>query len=345
MLLNNFKRCCFLLTFVCLLGMLGFGCGTTGGKEKLNQKIGKDDIEIGGYESVGELVREPVLLNLVVRRMGLEFPVSAALLNGVESRWVQIDKPAKEWDKLLLQVVSATGLVCQSERGYYFLYPPDFPMYELLALYPLAEKMPSRFKDIKISASFGVGTKLYNVFNSLNFAYGCNIVADNTLAELPIGEVVANQLSLDLFLDMVIKSARISPQTLRMCVREDFVFLYTTLNNNISELESCECFNERGLDERLKKRVSLNLPEIIEKGRSLPFYDSAKPLKDVAKIISAQLGIGVELQPGTEELPINPLYISNVSVETALNLIVFQWLENAYGYVFENGKVKFVFKG
>lgn len=338
-------RICYLWLFCIYLISLSFGCGTTGEREKLNQSVVEASmVEIGKYEPVVELVKEPVLLNIVVRRMGLEFPVSIALLNGAESRWVQIEKPDKDWEKLLVQVVSSAGLVCHSERGYYFLYPPEYPVYESLAMYPFAERLPSKFREIKLSAGFGVGTQLYNVLNSLNFTYGCNIVADNTLAELPVGEVVVNQLSLDLVLEMVIKSARISPQMLRMCMGEDFIFLYTPLNKSMAKWQNCECFNSKNEDERLSKRIDISLPEIIKKGKNLPFYNSAKSLKSMASIISTQLGVDVVLEPGTEELPVNPLYLSNISIETALNLIVYQWLEDSYGYVFENGKVKFIVK-
>ncbi len=334
---------CFWVVFVFLLSILNLSCGTTKGKESLSNDIGILE-ENGGNENVFEMVKEPVLLNVVIRKLGVKYPVSIALLNGVESRWVQIDKPEKSLEQFLSQVISSTGLVYYCDKGYYFLYPSEFVAYRELAEYSFAKMMPWKFKDIKVTAGFGVDTRLYNVLNSLNYTYGCNLVADNTLAELPIGEVVANQLSLDLVLDMVIKSARISPQSLRICAGEDFVFLYTTLNKNSLILEDCKCFEEDGVPERLKRKVTFSVPEIVSKGKTLPFYNSAKPLEDVVSVISAQLGVGVELQAGTEELPINPMYLSNVSVKKVLDLLVYQWLDNKYSYIFDGDKVRFVVK-
>ncbi len=342
-IVNDVRFYCFLMLFVIFLATLNMSCGTSGDKKSLEREV----VNLGENsknEDIYEMVKEPVLLNVVVRRLGMEYPISIALLNGVESRWVLIEKPEKKLDKFLTQVISATGLVCYSEKGYYFLYPPELPLYESLAKYSFVEMMPANFNEVKVNAGFGVDTKLYNVLNSLNYTYGCNIVADNTLAELPIGEIVTHQLSLDLVLEMVIKSARISPQTLKICSGEDYLFLYTALNKNAELLENCKLFEDNKVPEKLKKNITFSLPEIVRRGRTLPFYDSAKPLKEVTAVISAQVGIDVELQPGTEELPVNPMYVSNLSVKKALDLLVYQWLDNKYSYVFEDGKIKFVIK-
>lgn len=342
--MKRIRLSCVGVVFVFIVSILNFTCGTTKDKGSLSKDIAVLEVD-GRTENIFEMVKEPVLLNVVVRKLGIKYPVSIALLNGVESRWVQIDKPEKSLDQFLSQVISSTGLVCYSDKGYYFLYSPEFVGYRELAEYSFAEMMPWKFKGIKVTAGFGVDTRLYNVLNSLNYTYGCNIVADNTLAELPIGEVVTNQLSLDLVLDMIIKSARISPQSLRMCAGEDFVFLYTTLNKNSLILEDCKCFEEDGVpEERLKRKVTFSVPEIVSKGKTLPFYNSAKPLGDVVTVISAQLGIGVELEAGTEELPVNPMYLSNVSVKKVLDLLVYQWLDNKYSYIFDGDEIKFVVK-
>lgn len=299
--------------------------------------------EIIQNESVFDLIKESALLNVIVRRLGGEYPVSISLVNGAETRWVQIDKPEKEISDLIRQISETTNISLQEVNNYYFLYPAEQSIYENLTRLSLLDKLPSKYEYIIVTAGFGAGTKLFNVLNSLNFTYGCNIVADNSIAELPVGEVVISQKPLSIALEMILKSARIVPQNIRWCATDDFIFFYTTLNMRIDQLVDCKIFDRETKQPLLNKEVIISLPKSVplDKKVSLPFYEGALPLSKVASVLANQTGLTIEMMPGTENLPVNPCYLNKIRLKLALDLLVFQWLDTSYSYFVENEKVVF----
>jgi hypothetical protein len=48
-------------------------------------------------ETVFDLVKESALLNVIVRRLGDDYPVSISIVSGTETRWVQIENPARRY--------------------------------------------------------------------------------------------------------------------------------------------------------------------------------------------------------------------------------------------------------
>jgi len=318
--------------------LVGLSCKST-------PKEGQSDFqnEIIQKESIFDLVKESALLNVVVRRLGSEFPVSISVVNGAEIRWVQIDKPEKNVSDLIRQISENTNTSLQKVNDYYFLYPSEQSVYENLTKLTLTE-LPQKYSNINITAGFGAGTKLFNVFNSLNYTYGCNIVADNSLAELPIGELVVFQKPLGVTLEMILKSARISPQSIRWCGTDDFIFFYTPLNMRVDQLDDCKIFNSDKKQTILDKEVVISLPKSVplDKKGSLPFYDGAMPLFKIAPILANQTGLTIEMMSETENLPVNPCYLNKIKLKLALDLLTFQWLDKSYTYVVENEKIVFV---
>ncbi len=204
-------------------------------------------------------------------------------------------------------------------------------------------KLPAKYDRIVVTAGFGAGTNLFNVLNSLNFTYGCNIVADNSLAELPVGEVVIYEKPVTIALEMVLKSARIVPQSIRWCAMEEFIFLYTPLNERAEKLSDCKVFNVDTKEPLGNKEVVVSLPKPLPLDRkvSLPFYEGALPLSKVAPVLANQTGLEIEMMPETENLPVNPCYLNKIKLKLALDLITFQWLDKAYSYSIENSKIVF----
>ena len=62
------------------------------------------------------------------------------------------------------------------------------------------------------------------------------------------------------------------------------------------------------------------------------FEQGSTPLAMAIEEMSSQLGIPVTADPIVQELPVNPVVINNVSLESALNLIVWQWPQSGLGY-------------
>ncbi len=299
--------------------------------------------EIIKNESIFDLVKEPTLLNVVVRKLGSEYPVSILIVNGAETRWVQIDKPDKDISKFIQKISEITNMSLQEVNDYYFLYPVEQSVYESLTQLLLSDKFPQKYNNIIVTAGFGAGTKLFNVLNSLNFTYGCNIVSDNSIAELPIGEVVIFQKPLSVALEMILKSARIVPQSIRWCATDDFIFFYTTLNMRIKQLNDCKIFDVDKENHLLEREVIISLPKSVplDKKASLPFYEGAMPLSKVASSLANQTGLTIEMRSGTENLPVNPCYLNKTKLKLALDLLTFQWLDVSYSYSVENGKIVF----
>lgn len=321
--------------------IIGLSCKSTPKEEQSdfqNEIIQKEDVFV--------LIKESALLNVVVRRLGSEFPVSISVVNGAEIRWVQIDKPEKDVSSLIRQISENTNMALQEINEYYFLYPLEQSIYENLTKLSLTE-LPEKYSNIKITAGFGAGTKLFNVFNSLNFTYGYNIVADNSLAELPIGELVVFQKPLSVVLEMILKSARIDPQSIRWCATDDFIFFYTPLNMRVDQLTDCKIFSVDKKQAILDKEVIISLPKSVplDKKGSLPFYEGAVPLSKIAPVLANQTGLTIEMMPGTENLPVNPCYLNKIKLKLALDLLTFQWLDKSYTYSVEDEKIVFVKSG
>ena len=331
------KLLCFIM--LCLPPIFAnLSCKSTPKEEQNNFRN-----EVIQKENVFDLIKESALLNVIVRRLGGEYPVSISVVNGAETRWVQMDKPEKEIANLIQQISETTNMSLQEINGYYFLYPTEQSIYENLTRLSLSDKLPTKYEHITVTAGFGAGTKLFNVLNSLNFTYGCNIVADNSIAELPVGEVVISQKPLSIALEMILKSARIVPQNIRWCATDDFIFFYTTLNMRIDQLIDCKIFNRETEQPLLDKEVIISLPKSVPLDRkvSLPFYEGALPLSKVASVLANQTGLTIEMMPGTENLPVNPCYLNKMQLKLALDLLTFQWLDISYSYLVENEKIVF----
>ncbi|MGC9054203.1 MAG: hypothetical protein ACP5KS_09995 [Candidatus Hydrogenedens sp.] len=335
------KLLCFIIvSFLSLVA--GISCKSTPKEEQNNFQE-----EIIQNENVFDLIKESALLNVVIRKLGGDYPLSISVVNGAETRWVQIDKPEKEIGNLIQQISSTTNMSLQEINGYYFLYPTEQSIYENLTRLSLSDKLPSKYEHITVTAGFGAGTKLFNVLNSLNFTYGCNIVADNSIAELPVGEIVISQKSLSVALEMILKSARIVPQNIQWCATDDFIFFYTILNMRKTQLVDCKIFNVGTKETSLDKEVIISLPRYVplDKKVTLPFYEGALPLSKVAPVLANQTGLTIEMMPGTENLPVNPCYLNKMKLKLALDLLTFQWLDISYSYYIENEKIVFLKSG
>jgi len=343
----NMKQLKSLFLFTIFIGLIisYFSCKSTSAREKPINNTTNDDV-ITLNESLSEILKESALLNVVIRRLGTEQPISISILNGSETRWVKIEKPAKEIPELISQIANVTNMSIQNSNNYFFLYPAEQTIYENMTALSM-EGLPNKYDTIIVSAAFGTGTQLFNVFNSLNFTYGCNIVADNSIAELPSGEIVISNLPLSVALEMILKSARIVPQNLKYCATDNFIFYYSILNNRKNDLENCKAFENETKNPLLEKEVLISLPKPVTLNNriSLPFYYGAEPLSKVVSVIANQTGLSIEIMPGTEMLPVNPCYLNKLKLKTALDLITFQWLDKTYIYTIKDETIVFMKSG
>ena len=76
----------------------------------------------------------------------------------------------------------------------------------------------------------------------------------------------------------------------------------------------------------LSKQIDLRVPVAgIHEGMVYPTKEGAA-LKNILPELSKQLGIGIVVEPAMHVLPVNPTVLNDVSIATAMDLLVGQWL-------------------
>lgn len=283
-------------------------------------------VEAGAHETLGA----------AFRHIGETFGGGAALVGGLE------DKPAPNGG------VGTTGFVAGFERlaeqygskiqvtpHYVFFYPEG---YEALETISLADKVDARFNTTRASFAIGAGTDLYNALAMLSTTLQMTIVADNPIAETWCGEVFLEDAPVSAIVEAMLKTARIPPEAFAVESTSEYLFIRSTANQ--SRPPSCLNVNELSAEQRalLASRITIRLPDT---GPKLAFRSVSSPLSKVLPALSNQLGIPVTVTEGMADMPVNLTVFENVSVETALDLLVRQWLLPRYGYRLDEGGLHF----
>src|SRR5690606_17154702 len=151
------------------------------------------------------------------------------------------------------------------------------------------------------------------------------IVVDNALGETRTGLLSLPSMPFAQALKAVLQSARVDPAVLAVESTEDYVFLYVPKQGAPENL----LLNRDALTAEeqasLSRRVSLVLPELLRDRHQVARYAGARPLEALLPALSAQLGMEVNVQSRFREIPINPVVMNGVTVETALDLLIRQW--------------------
>lgn len=232
------------------------------------------------------------------------------------------------------RLADAGGLKYAETGNYTFLYPEG---YERLAkdAYPLAP----RYSGITASAVFGQGTTLYNALAILSQSLGLSLIADNIVAQIPIGEIVLRDAPLSVLLEAMLRSARATPEAVLVESNDDFIFLHAAANvspaDNLLNASALSPADTAALD----ARVSFILPESARRANAAVFLKSALPLSEVAGSLARQMNLAVEFDPSMADLPVNYSVANNVPLRSALNLLIRQWPVAKFGYEYHPGRV------
>lgn len=267
------------------------------------------------------------MLGEVVRSVGKQGG-NVVLMNGVESRVVdrlQIKKrPLRD---AVAMLVAAGGLAVEENPQYYFLFPDGYN--QLLGV-SLVGRLDPRFAEVRADVTFGYGLPLYAVFMWMGYALRTTIVADDSVGDARCGELSLRQVPLDITLAAILKSARVA--AVAADSSPDYIFLAAPANANTASA----LLEESSLDDKrnaiLAKRVRLALPRPLRTGERMELAMNASRLGDVLPALTEQLGVRVVAEKGLEKFPINPVYFHDVTVRTAMDLLIRQWLEPNYGY-------------
>ena len=263
---------------------------------------------------------------LAVRHLGSTSTGGIVLMNGLENIPAGPYKMKdKHFSTIVEEIAQDIGCEVEAAAGYYFLYPST---YQVLTAVSLPTELHSTFEDMNVTAAFGADTPLYSALALLSRGLKTTLVADNAIAESPIGELSLTNIPLPQALEALLKSARVQAGAFGVSSSKEFVFLHSARNGPSRRLHtSADALTP--LQRRiLNKKVSIALP--VAAGGELA--TSATPLGDVLDSLSRQLGVRVQAQSGMESFPVNPVVMTDMRVESAMDLLVRQWLRPEYGY-------------
>lgn len=327
---------------VCLgatAAMLIAGCETTGQKPAEQHHAATDRGATARGRSVPVTIDTAQFPTLgpAIRQIGESAGGSAVLMSGMED-WLAPDNVQIHHSDLL-QTLKRLGAPrnCQTQvtPDYIFLYPPG---YEALESLSLADRVDPRFQQERASFAVGAGTDLFNALALLSASLNSAIVADNLVADTWCGELFLEDAPVPSILEALLKSARVLPAALDIQSTPEYILLRSTENANRAEV----CLNRNALTPAqtalLQRQVSIQLPS---PSNGATFGGGPKTLADTLSQLSSQIGMPVTADPAMARLPVNVAVIRGVSLETALNLIVWQWPVPQFGYRVGDGAVHF----
>ena len=232
------------------------------------------------------------------------------------------------------RLATAGGLKIAVTPHYAFLYPEG---YEVLGEthFPISGALGA----VEGSASFGDGTRMYNALAILSQSLGVSMVADNIVAEIMCGEVAVRDAPLDAIVEALLRSARATSDAVVVEGSDTHVFLRAATNASPMDTLLNAAPLGAAQEALLAKAVTLALPEAARRPGAAVFVDEAMALGDVLDSLGKQLGVAVRAEEAMLSLPVNYTFLNEVSVRTALNLIVRQWPVAKFGFELDAGGV------
>lgn len=295
-------------------------------KDVVRARYPQISLEAGAHETLGE----------AFRHIGERFGGGAALTAGLEER----PAPAAGLGQTgfvpgLERLAKSYDCKLQVTPFYVFFYPQG---YEALADLTLAGKVGPRFDATRASFAIGAGTDLFNAFALLGDSLKMTIVADNIVADAWCGELFLEDAPVSAIVEALLKSSRIAPDMIEIESNDDYLFIRSAANQ--SRLPSC--LNRDQLTAAqlaiLQTPLTLRLPDT---GAAFAFQGEPATLARILPDLSRALGVQVTADDAMGRLPVNISVFHATPAETALDLLVRQWLLPRYGYRIQNGGIHF----
>ena len=283
-------------------------------------------LDAGAYATLGE----------AFRHIGETFGGGAALTAGLEERPVPPEGLGHSgFVPGLERLAKPCGGKLQVTPFYVFLYPQG---YEALAELTLAGKVGQRFDATRASFAVGAGTDLFNALALLGDSLKMTIIADNIVADAWCGEVFLEDAPVSAIVEALLKSSRIAPDMIEVESEDDYLFIRSAANQS----RPPSCLNRDQLTAEqlaiLQTPLSLRLPAT---GADFTFQAQPATLASVLPDLTRALGIPATADDAMGHLPVNITVFHNIPAETALDLLVRQWLLPRYGYRIQNGGIHF----
>lgn len=273
----------------------------------------------------------------IMRAFGEQTTGGFVLMGGLEERAIPaVDFKQEAYEEAIAHFAASVDSTFIHTPYYYMVLPPE---YEILQSVNVTEHLHERYRQASAGAVFGAKTELYVVFSALSTSLGLTIVADNFIAETRCGEMHLPEAPLGVILEAILQSARIDPTSLVIENTADYLFIRDFKNDNPPSLELP---GEMAADARkalLQKAVTLYLPEAPREQGAVVFGAQPIALKDALLPLTEQLGIEVVAHRSLADIPINPCVMNEVSLETALNLLLRQWPLAQFGWELQANRI------
>jgi len=275
----------------------------------------------------------------VAREISDQFGGGLVVMHGLERRMVEkADFAHATMDEVARSLADQVEGAMQSTPNYYFIYEPG---YEVLNEVSLAGDLHPQFNTVTAQIQFGAGTDLYNAFKLLSEGLGVTVVADNAIASAKCGQLAVGDIPLQEGLEAILKSARIADWQIAVDSTPNYIFLYRQGRPLPQETLLRADLNNPRLREYLESDVTLSLPRPPESPDAISIQLGAAPLERMLPELSAQLGAPVVAEDELLRLPVNPVSMRGVTVRTALDLFIKQWLVDDIGYQLTEDRIVF----
>ncbi len=259
----------------------------------------------------------------MMRAFGEQAGGGFVLMSGLEERAVpKVEFQKQPYEQAIAHFASAVDCIYMHTPYYYLVVPPEYQQLETVSL---AAKLNTTYASMNVSAAFGAKTELFIVLAALSESLDITVVADNFIAESCCGEVHLPEAPLAVILEAILQSARIPSDTLVVESTPEYIFLRAAHNESQASLRLDTGSLTAEQSALLDKEVSLSLPGVPGDQEGLIFAFRPIALREALYPVSEQLGVKVVARRGLVDIPVNPVVIKRVRLETAMNLLIRQW--------------------
>lgn len=314
------------------------GCETTGDTQpaRAGQAAPRPEPTAGAFPKITLETTTGQSLGGAIRAIGEQHGGGAVLLSGMEDWPVpDIRLSGTDYVKGLQRLASLHDYRLQETPYYVFIYPAGYEQLESLSL---QGEVAPEFDSMHASYAIGSGTDLYNALALLGASLETTIIADNIVADSWCGELYLNQAPVPVILEALLKSARVVRAAIQVDSGPGYIFIRSTQNRNRGNT----CLNPEAITEEMRQRLEAGVELRLPRETAAPmFATGAATLAEALPELARQVGIEMRAEPAVADLPVNVAVFNEVSLETALNLIVWQWPVPGFGYRVTESEIVF----
>lgn len=275
-----------------------------------------------------ELERGPV--GLALREISQIYSISVVLMNGLELAQTGPHSFRERRPESIVREISRDlGYEIYEAPHYLFVFAPG---YEALIEVNVEGRLASQTAKLRADVAFGSDTPLYSGLALMGHTLGHTFIADNAVAEALCGELRLRDVPIAAALTAMLQSARVNAASFRIESTADYTFLSSMGNVSGRRYSGDKASLSEGERALLLRRVSLMLPHREDDPRHIQGRLGASTLGEVLPEISAQLGVPVTADRNMLRLPLNPMVMTMLPIETAMDLIIRQWLVPEFVY-------------